>query len=107
MSDWKGHEVDLQAIMDRLAGTMDHASLQAGEQSPDDLYAQFARLLRTFQRRVGEKIGGTGGDTQQPSWVGPAPHGGDTILNDSLDATMIQGVDFDNEEWFQDFFAQM
>lgn len=114
MSDWNrdevGKTVDLLAVLDRLVGTMDHASLEAGEQSPDDLYAQFARLLRTFEQRLGEKRAGgrarVAGDPQQPTWVGSAPRGGETIFNDLLDITMMQATDFENEEWFQDFFAQ-
>ncbi|KUI53633.1 hypothetical protein VP1G_01040 [Cytospora mali] len=106
MSDWNENEVDLMIVLNRLVETMDHASLEAGEQSPDDLYCQFAQLLRTFQRRVGGKMG-SGSGTHQATWVGPAPHGSDTMLNDSLDVTMIQGVDFENEEWFQDFFSRM
>ncbi|KUI69928.1 hypothetical protein VM1G_05379 [Cytospora mali] len=106
MSDWNGNEMDLMAVLERLVEAMDHASLEAGEQSPDDLYCQFARLLRTFQQRAGGKMVSSNG-TQQPNWVGPAPNGSDTMLNDSLDVTMMQGVDFENEEWFQDFFLQM
>ncbi|ROV97072.1 hypothetical protein VMCG_07537 [Cytospora schulzeri] len=106
ISDWIRREVDLIAVLDRLVGTMDQASLEAGEQSPDDLYARLAQLLRTFQRRVGEKMGSEG-NTQQPNWVGSAPQGGATVLSDPLDMTLMQGVDFENEEWFQDFLAQM
>lgn len=61
MSDTNGSEVrttvDLLIILSRLVETMDHASIEAGEQSPEDLYAQFARLLRMFQHRLGDKLG--------------------------------------------------
>lgn len=117
MPDSNGDEirkrVDLVAILSRLVEAMDQASVEAGEQSPEDLYAQFARLMRMFQHRLGEKLGSgvstrPGGDPQQAAWVESASHGVEAILNDSLpDVTMMPMVDYENEEWFQDFFAQM
>lgn len=90
---------------------MDHASIEAGEQSPEDLYAQLARLSRQFQHRVGDKLGsGVGtrpvGDTQQPGWAGSASCDVEATLNNSLpDVTMMPIVDYENGELFQDFSA--
>lgn len=139
MSDWNEEKgatkaVDLLAVLDRLSGTMEQAGVEAGERSADDLYAQIARLLRTFRQWVGEKKNKsrgasgakgqveTGGNTtnnndhntrpagdaqQQRTWFGSAPQVDETMLDSQSDAAMMmmQAVDFENEEWFRAFFG--
>jgi hypothetical protein len=98
--------VNLVHILQDLVRLTRRASVDAGERSGQDLFAQFAEFLHAFQVRVHALF------TGEPAQATPWPYGSsvnDTaqrqpVVNSRTPVNQLQSVDLGNNVWLGNIF---
>ncbi|KAI0160957.1 putative C6 transcription factor [Hypoxylon sp. FL1284] len=101
--------VDFCLVLDRLCGKLDVASQEIGEQSGEDIYAQFSKLMRSFRGWAATKIApeeppaAAAAAAADPSWsyAGTTPNVGYGMM----DGNPLMMMDFGHEKWFEEFMV--
>lgn len=94
--------VDLILVLDRVADKLDIASREIGEQSSDEIFAQFSRVMRTFRGWASTKIAPEESAVETTwSYAGTTPNVGYGIV----DNNPMMMMDIGSERWFEEFLA--
>lgn len=91
------NRINLMEVLDWMAEKVRLASIEAGEQSDDDLFRQFSKMLRLSRMWAGAKW-----KTGPPA--AEDPNGGVAIADSDTDVWM-QSIDFGNNRLFEEVFG--
>ncbi|KAI1774980.1 putative C6 transcription factor [Hypoxylon cercidicola] len=93
---------DLLLVLDQVAGKLDIASREIGEQSSDEIFAQFSRIMRTFRAWAVTKIAPEE-SAAEPAWsyAEATPNVGYGMM----DNNPMMMMDIGSERWFEEFLA--
>ncbi|KAI1762953.1 putative C6 transcription factor [Hypoxylon sp. FL1150] len=94
--------VDLLLVLDQIATKLDIASRESGEQSGDEIFAQFSKAMRTFRAWAATKIAPEE-PVADPAWsyAGTTP----TVGYGMMDNNPMMMMDIGHDGWFEGFFA--
>ncbi|XXG98168.1 hypothetical protein Hte_004489 [Hypoxylon texense] len=94
--------VDLLLVLDRVADKLEIGSREIGEQSSDEVFIQFSRVIRTFRGWASTKIAPEE-PAVEPTWsyAGTTPNVGYGMM----DSNPMMMMDIGSERWFEEFLG--
>lgn len=96
--------VDLLSVLDHLVEKLEQVSRIVGEQSNEDLFMQFAGMMRFFRNFAGTKMAPDGPDLRDS--YGDSGMMADSMVMDASWMAMMPPMDFENNSWLEEIFGQ-